>query len=113
MAALPRATDIAEARPSPIFARRETTLGDGYRRLARKGINSVRQRWRLTWVPLQATEANEIIDFLEGTAGVDGIQWTPPNSSTEKTWSAEELTYPYNSSVTLVVSVTLEEFFGA
>ena len=113
MAALPR-TDALTPGLSvrPLFDVDKAPFGDGYRRVARKGIQTTSDTRRLTWVPLPYDEAIAIYNVLVATDGVDSIEWTPPNEATELTWTVEKVEYRYDTPMTVVVTATLERFYG-
>lgn len=64
----------------------EQMLGDGYSARARKGVNSVRQQWELTWDNVTDEEVATLRDFFETLGAVDNFTWTPPNQDVELKW---------------------------
>ena len=112
MVALARSDDIQELKASHKFDRDEAKFGDGYRRVAEKGIRNSEKIRRISWVPFNETEANEVIDMLEATGGVTPVEWTPPNETGTQTWTVEKYDFSYDSPTTIVVTCTLERFYG-
>ena len=112
MVALANATDIQSAKPDVTFDRREARLGDGYRRLARNGINNVRERYKLTWMEMPHADAVTLIAQLKTVGGTDVLDWQPPDEGSSRPWTCESFKHPWMSPLTKQVSAVLVEYFG-
>lgn len=56
----------------------EARFGDGYRQVARDGLNHKRATWSLTWDTLTRVDADAIVDFLDARGGNELFDWQPP-----------------------------------
>lgn len=113
MVDLIRSDEIQDLSTQGKFNTRKASLGDGYKRAARNGINAVMETKKIRWIPHNEAEANEIIDFLKEYGGDKAITWTPPNRTVVQTWLVVSWTDKYDGPILISVDATLEEFFGA
>ena len=56
-------------------------LGDGYKQRAVDGINSMPEKWELTWENISDTDADTLDNFFTTYAGADSFDWTAPRAS--------------------------------
>lgn len=111
MANLPREDDLNSARPTVSFDRNEANLGDGFRRLAPRGLNTVRESYQLTYCTMPNNEALSLVNLLKASLGVTPFDWTPPGESTSRQWTVESVEHPTSGQINKTVSITLQEFF--
>lgn len=111
MVALPNENDIQSVRPSVGFDIDEARVGDGRRRLARHGLNNVREGYRITYCVMSINDATTLVTTLKGTGGVTPYDWTPPGESTSREWTISEIQHPTIDQVNKRVTIVIEEFF--
>lgn len=94
----------ASQQSSPVI--REVVLGDGYKSIAKFGLNTDLKKWNFTFDNLSETQLNTIITFLEARGGQESFDFTPPRESASskylcKTWTTS---LPYSNLFTVKAS---------
>lgn len=67
----------------------KASFGDGYAQRAADGINTLNDRYDLTWENIDRSEAETILAFLEARGGYESFTWTPPGGATALKWTCE------------------------
>lgn len=109
--ALPSPDRIKRMSVDPAFDVRSANLGDGFKRIAVGGLNSVVETYKVTWSPEVAADAVVIYDALKATLGVEEITFTPPDRVVEETFTLKSLSRRSLGSLNEVVEATLEQRF--
>ena len=91
-------SDVSPSYPPTLRIENNTTtveLGDGYEQRLKKGINSTRRTYTLTFTARTDTVTTNILNFLAsssgGNNGAKSFNWTPPYGATGK-WVCENPT---------------------
>ena len=91
-------SDVSPSYPPTLTIENNTTtveLGDGYEQRLKKGINSTRRTYTLTFTARTDTVTTNILNFLAsssgGNNGAKSFNWTPPYGATGK-WVCENPT---------------------
>lgn len=66
----------------------ETNFGDGYTQRALDGINSIVDKWSLSWT-VTSTDADTLTDFFEARGGYESFDWTPHGETVSKKWTCK------------------------
>lgn len=85
--------------------------GDGYGQRAARGINSVKDTFRLSWELLTEAEYITLRDFFKGTKGVVTIEYTPPTEVTDRTFIVKSFSGNPSGFERWDVQADLEETF--
>jgi phage-related protein len=87
------------------------SLGDGYGRSARFGLNSVQPEWQLTW-EVSALNANRIDVFLQEQSNTGAsFDWQPPDRATVVRWRCDEWTVEQTEHNWFRISATFRQVF--
>lgn len=86
MVAIPSPDIIVSQGVQATLNRREANLGSRYRRTSRGGLNPVTLRVSVAWTLLTPADAVALHDTLLATAGVDPIEFTLKDESTQRSW---------------------------
>jgi phage-related protein len=84
-------------------------FGDGYVQRSGIGINSDFRKYMPTWTNRTQTEANYIIDFLQGQLGYNPFYWTPSGETQQRTFVCEKFKYSWNAGNFCDIQATFEE----
>jgi len=109
--ALPSTNLILDAPRSTELTRRIGNLGDGFRRLARGGINNRRARFTITYAVMIYSEAKTLHDTIEDTDGVETITWTPFGESVSRNFYMDSVAIATSDQINGQVTVALVEKF--
>lgn len=84
-------------------------FGDGYEQRVASGINYKPKSWSLTFTK-GASEAMDILTFLEARGGLESFSWTDPFDK-EGTWVCREWNGAQQAFGVYAVSATFEQVF--
>lgn len=88
----------------------QTNFGDGYNQISPDGANPFQRSWNLVWDPIEPTEADAIVTFLQAHVGVP-FYFTVPREVAPRTviWATYQRTHPYPVEDSLTLQ--LQEWF--
>lgn len=87
----------------------QTKFGDGYELRVAKGINTTPRTWKVSFTR-SASEAQNILAFLEARAGMESFAWTDPMNK-EGTYVCREWGGNQKAFGVYVVQATFEQVF--
>lgn len=87
-------------------------FGEGYEQITADGVNTVKQKWPITWRNIPTTTATTIKDFLDLRGVNEAFLWTPPLGTEIKVRMREGYKENFPQSLNNSnISVTFEEVF--
>lgn len=86
---------------------RRNTFGDGYSQRSADGINTIDEKWSLSWTGT-TTQITELEDFFIAEGGVNSFYWTPKRESTQLLWTCNTWNRVYNSNGVDTITATLQ-----
>lgn len=85
-------------------------FGDGYEQRMRDGINSNPRTWGIVFNGIKDADANAIMGFLDGLAGVDYFTFTDPEGVTAK-YTCRDYTRSWDAYNSNTLNATFKECF--
>lgn len=89
---------------------RTAQFGDGYQQRVADGINTSPEEWTLTFSARVASEANEILQFLEARGGIESFWWTSPRETVGR-FICPEWTHAPNNHYTHTITATFRQVY--
>ena len=89
------------------------SFGDGYEQRLQRGINNIKETFKVSFNNRPNTEIDAIMDFLDGKAGVTSFSFTVPNGTGERTVKVvcEEYNQTYYNTEINSCSATLRRVY--
>lgn len=89
----------------------KATFGDGYAQRSADGINTVVEKYDLTWENISREEAEVIIAFFKARGGYESFEWTPPGYTVASKWTCEQWGRQHINPVLDTVTATFNQSF--
>lgn len=89
---------------------RTARFGDGYQQRVADGLNTAPEEWTLTFSARVASEANEILQFIEARNGVESFTWSSPRGTTGR-FICPEWTHTPNNHFTHTITAKFQQVF--
>ena len=86
-------------------------LGDGYTHRGGDGINTIKQKWAMSWNCLDQTNADILVAFFEDREGYIFFYWTPFRESTPRKFICKRWSESFSGNSKTELTAEFEEVF--
>ena len=107
MVLIPSTFTVDEASKQVTFRTIETSFGDGYEQVAIDGINAVMKEWTVTFTDLTESEADSLMNLINGVYGIL-IDWQSPDDASPKNYRIKSYTATRKRGKIVSISCTLK-----